>query len=164
MTEFWSGKQEVSITIDGKPKIIKANYEFFFYPDCLNESVGVTFDVVESQLTDNNITKKEWEVKLDENNILPAQESWFFTNVASVAQRAAITATRFSLTGGVRVIKSVQTTTMICERFIVEKTDRIQAEIRFSSVRCGETNSTDNSNNNNTTGITITISSHTLFF
>lgn len=110
MTEFWSGKQEVSITIDGKPKIIKANYEFFFYPDCLNESVGVTFDVVESQLTDNNITKKEWEVKLDENNILPAQESWFFTNVASVAQRAAITATRFSLTGGVRVIKSVQTT------------------------------------------------------
>lgn len=117
MQDFQSGKTESKITINNKELTIRADYSFFFYPDCLNEGMGVQFKI-ESAVPTTIVTPP---VQLtDRTNGMP---TGFFTNVASVAQRASVTGVNFGLTAGVKVVKPV-----ITEPGVIEEPGEVTTE------------------------------------
>ncbi len=105
MKDFQSGKTESKVTINNKELTIRADYSFFFYPDCLNEGVGVQFKVESKSSVPATVVSTPAQLT-DRTNELP---TGFFTNVASVAQRNAITGVNFGLTAGVKIVKPVVT-------------------------------------------------------
>ncbi len=117
MKDFQDGKTESKVTINNKELIIRADYSFFFYPDCLNEGMGVQFKV--DTAVPNTVVKPPVQLT-DRTNGMP---TGFFTNVASVAQRASVTGVNFGLTAGVRVVKPV-----ITEPGVIEEPGEVTTE------------------------------------
>lgn len=137
--QLTEGKTTIQVTVNNKTYTINADYQFFFYPDCLNESVWVEFKVSNTIQKSEDINGEKKTATLTDQ--IPWQDTWFFTNISSVAQRAAVTATNFSITWWVRVVKSTQTQPGVDEGWEVT-TEPWVVEIDGQIIKCSEQTNT----------------------